>query len=373
MFPANLPLIAMGLLLGGVAGFAMHRADFCMAGAFRDIFLFRRTVMLRPLLLLVTASMVLFEVARLAGWLPLYPFPLLGTPSVANLAGGFAFGIGMVLAGGCVAGTLYRAGAGSVTAVAALVGLVTGSALFAAIHPWWKRFADATALPALDVTIPRLAGVEPYRVIVPLAAAAALLFLHWRRKGLWSRPAIVEGYLQPWKAALILAVIGLCSAVATTMPLGITTSYAKGGAWLASLWIPGWVEGAGYFRTLPLDLAAVTPLGHVPLRGGPAPVTDALALVQIPVIAGIVGGSALSALLIGEFRLYVRLPARHYLSALAGGTVMGVAARMAPSCNIWHLAGGVPILAWQSILFTGGLLPGAWLGGVILTRFVTKR
>ena len=367
-------LIAAGFFLGGVAGFAMHRSDFCMAGAFRDLFLFRRTVMLRPLLLLVVASMVMFEGARIAGGLPVYPFPLFAPPSAANLAGGCLFGIGMVLAGGCVAGTLYRIGAGSMTAVAALAGLVTGSTLYAAaIHPWWKRFADATTMPGLDTTIPRLVGVEPYRLIIPIASAAALLFLRWRREGLWTRPAAAEGYLQPWKAALLLAAAGLLSSLATAMPLGITTSYAKAGGWLASFWAPAWVGGSAYFRALPLDLTGVTPLGGVPLRGGPAPVIDALTLVQVPVIAGIIGGSALSALLLGEFRLYVRIPLRQYLSTLTGGIIMGLAARMAPSCNIWHLAGGLPILAWQSILFTAGLFPGAWLGGVLLTRLFTGR
>lgn len=373
MSHAPFPLIAAGLLLGGAAGFAMHRSDFCMAGAFRDIFLFRRTVMLRPLLLLVVASMAMFEAARMAGGLPVYPFPLLGLPSAANLAGGCLFGIGMVLAGGCVAGTLYRIGTGSMTAIAALAGLVTGSTLYAAMHPWWKRFADATTMPGLDITVPRLLGVEPCWLVAPLIAAAALLFLSWRRKGLWTRTAAAEGYLQPWKAAIILAAAGLCSALATTMPIGITTSYAKAGGWLMARWAPAWLEGNEYFRALPLDLDAVTPLGHVPLQGGAAPVIDGLALVQIPVIAGIIGGSALSALLLGEFRVYIRLPLRQYLSALAGGIIMGMAARMAPSCNIWHLAGGLPILAWQSILFFIGLFPGAWLGGIILARLVTGR
>ncbi len=36
--------VMSGLLLIGVtAGFLMHRSDFCMAGAFRDVFLFRRS------------------------------------------------------------------------------------------------------------------------------------------------------------------------------------------------------------------------------------------------------------------------------------------------------------------------------------------
>ena len=97
----------------------MHRSDFCMAGAFRDLFLFRTTFMLRMLVLAVVASMILFEAARLMGLLSTYPFPLLGAPSLATFAGGLLFGTGMVLAGGCVVGTLYKLGAGSLVAAIA--------------------------------------------------------------------------------------------------------------------------------------------------------------------------------------------------------------------------------------------------------------
>ncbi|MEJ2201296.1 MAG: YeeE/YedE thiosulfate transporter family protein, partial [Desulfuromonadaceae bacterium] len=96
----------------------MHRSDFCMAGMFRDLFLFRDYSMLRVLLLLVLVSMVLFESFRLLGLLHL-PFPLFAPPCWANLIGGTLFGVGMVLAGGCVVGTLYRLGAGSLPSLMA--------------------------------------------------------------------------------------------------------------------------------------------------------------------------------------------------------------------------------------------------------------
>src|SRR5512138_976060 len=115
---------ACSLLLGLAAGFVMHRSDFCIAGMFRDLVLFRRTVMIRSFVLLVAASMVLFEAARRFGLLSAHPFPLLYAPTAANLVGGLLFGIGMVLAGGCVAGTLYKMGSGSCLSMTAFAGLV---------------------------------------------------------------------------------------------------------------------------------------------------------------------------------------------------------------------------------------------------------
>ncbi len=67
----------VSLLLGLAAGFIMHRSDFCIAGMFRDLFLFRRFVLIRSFVLLVTVSMALFEAARRFKVLSAYPFPLL--------------------------------------------------------------------------------------------------------------------------------------------------------------------------------------------------------------------------------------------------------------------------------------------------------
>lgn len=364
------PLIIFNLALGIVAGYVMHRADFCIAGMFRDMFLFRRFTMLRSLLLLVMASMVLFEAARLAGLVVSYPFPLFGAPSLANVIGGSLFGVGMVLAGGCVVGTLYRIGAGNAASVVALLGMLGGSALYADLAPWWSAVVKATTVSGVGVTVPELLGIAPTGPVLLLAAGAAIPFFVWYRNGSWTRHAAAEGYLQPWKAALVLGGIGFLSVITSAMPLGITTSYAKGGGWLEALLLPGRIDRLAYFHAQPLRLAAVTPLGKLPLVGGPGPVVDALAVIQLPVIVGIVAGSVLSALMLREFRIYLKLPLRQYLSALTGGLLMGLAARMAPSCNVWHLAGGLPILAWQSILFTVGLLPGAWLGSILLTRIV---
>ncbi len=108
------------------------------------------------------------------------------------------------------------------------------------------------------------------------------------------------------------------------------------------------------------------------VRGGAGPELDGIAAIQFPLILGIVLGAAYSAAMLGELRIYWRVPLRQCASAVIGGAVMGAAARMAPACNVWHLLGGLPILAAQSLLFVLGMLPGAWLGSRLLTRFVLR-
>ncbi len=359
-------IVIISFLFGSVAGFIMHRSDFCLAGMFRDLFLFRSVAMLRVLMLLIVASMVLIELARLAGLVQL-PFPLFGPPSLINPVGGTLFGVGMVLAGGCVVGTLYKMGAGSLPSLLAFVGLLAGSALYAEFHPWWAQLSRATRLSS-QVTLPQMLGISPTLPVSVTVVVAAFFLRRWFRSGQMSQPAFAEGYLQPWKAALGLAVLGLGSILLVGMPFGITTAYAKMGGFLESLLFPRHVAELTYLAAKPLQFTH--PLLGFSLQGGPGPRLDGIAVVQFPVIFGILLGAAFSAVRLGEWRLYAKVPLRQCLWALFGGILMGLAARMAPACNVWHLMGGAPILAGQSLLFIAGLFPGAWIGSRILVRYV---
>ncbi|MBI5017095.1 MAG: YeeE/YedE family protein [Deltaproteobacteria bacterium] len=365
--PFALPVL-VSLLLGVATGFVMHRSSYCLAGAFRDLFLFRSVRLLRALLLLVAATMVLVELARRSGLLPLYPFPGLGAPSLASLAGGVVFGMGMVLAGGCVVGTLYQAGAGHASAWVALAGLVAGSGLYAEIFPWCSAFGQRTALFGGARTVPQWLGVDPGWVMIPAALAAAVLL--WRQR----RPSLpgsaLWGCLAPWKASLLLSLVTAASLVAVGMPLGVTTTYAKAAGALESFVAPGHVASLEYFQTVPFGY--VLPWGGVTLAGGPGPGFDGIALLQLPIIAGVLLGGALSAVRLGEFPPRLHLPAAQVVSALAGGLLMAVGSRLASGCNLWHLLGGLPVLALGSLLFTAGIVAGAWIGAGILVAVVLR-
>lgn len=365
-----LTMILIGLVLGCSAGFVMHRSDFCIAGMFRDVFLFGRIEKIRSLVLLVVASLIGFEIARRVGLLGYYPFPLLGTPSLSNIIGGLFFGIGMTLAGGCVVGTLYKMGAGSSISLIAFLGLVTGSGLYAEIHPVWSSFIKATTFSETSKTIPQLLGLQPGIPVIMFGVIGFFLFYQWFRKGMMHQTSHATGYIQPWKAALVLALLGLISYILIGMPLGITTAYAKMAAYIENLLFEDHVAALAYFNAVPLKYNA--PINNLYLEGGAGPVFDAISIIQFPVIGGIVLGSALSAILLGEFSLNFQVPRLQLLSAFIGGIIMALASRMAPACNVWHLMGGLPILAVQSVLFVIGIVPGSWIGSKILVRYVMQ-
>lgn len=362
-------VMLISLVLGLLAGMFMHRADFCMAAAFRDLFLFRSTTLLAALLILVAVSAVLFELLHRAGALVRFPFPLFGPPSLTNFFGGVLFGIGMALAGGCVVGVLYRLGAGSRLALWAVAGLLLGSAVYAEIHPFWSVLAHKLSFAGTAVTLPQWSGIPSWSLVMLLLIATALLI--WRFPAAFLPEAgwrVVSGYCPPHLAALVLAVIGALSAVALGMPLGVTTSYAKLVAGIEQLLLPGHLANLEFFHLRTLDLTL--PLATVPLRGGPGPAFDGIAAIQYPIIFGIILGAALSAWSLKEWRWSAPAPPRQRVAALIGGVLMGLASRMTPGCNIWHLWGGLPIFSLQSLLFLLGILPGAWIGGRLLLRQV---
>ncbi|MCM2264147.1 MAG: YeeE/YedE family protein [Desulfuromonadales bacterium] len=365
-------LIALttSLTVGLAAGFCMHRSDFCLAGAFRDLFLFRDGRRLRALVLLVTASAVLFELARVTGVLPYYPFPWFAPPATINLIGGCLFGIGMVLAGGCVVGVLYKLGGGSLPAAVAFLGLLAGSALYAEIHPVWILLAKAGTWHDRAATLPQLTGVAPGWWAAGVAIVGGWFCWRWWRQGLWRTPMQqAEGYLPLWVTALVLAGLGLLSVLGTGMPMGVTTSYAKFAAFLEELIAPGHVAQVAYFTAQPI--LYTLPHGGPQLAGGGGPVLDVVALIQFPLIAGIILGALISALLLREFHPRWQMPGRQVLMVFAGGVIMALGSRMAPGCNVWHLLGGLPLLTMQSLLFLAGLFPGAWLGGRLFLRWTT--
>lgn len=177
-------------------------------------------------------------------------------------------------------------------------------------------------------------------LLLPLVALGGLWLGREFRSGRMDRPAFAKGHLAPWRAALIIAGLGFASCVIIGMPMGITTTYSKLGAGIESLFAPEHVRSLAYFSLQPLNYTP--PFAHQPILGGPGPQLDAIAAIQYPLLIGIVAGAFFSAVRLGEWRPQWRLPPRQFASALIGGLLLGLAARMAPSCNVWHLWGGCP-------------------------------
>lgn len=118
---------AVILLFGAVLGVVSQRSRICFVRAFREPFLTGDGGHARAVLLALLISAVGFAVVKYAIFERAEEF-VRPTFWLGSLLGGSIFGLGMVLAGGCGGGTLWRIGEGQIQLVVALVGYVVAAA-----------------------------------------------------------------------------------------------------------------------------------------------------------------------------------------------------------------------------------------------------
>ncbi|HKQ63789.1 MAG TPA: YeeE/YedE thiosulfate transporter family protein [Methylomirabilota bacterium] len=116
------------LLFGAAFGVVFQRSRFCLVRAFREPFMSGDAEHTRAAALALAVSTLGFAILKFTDlkdkseWV----FPAAG---VGSLAGGLAFGVGMTLAGGCGAGSLWRAGEGQVKLWVAVACFALGASL----------------------------------------------------------------------------------------------------------------------------------------------------------------------------------------------------------------------------------------------------
>ncbi|MHB8109360.1 MAG: DUF6691 family protein [Syntrophorhabdaceae bacterium] len=100
-----------------------------------------------------------------------------------NIIGGLIFGIGWALIGYCPGTSLGALGEGRYDAIAGILGMLAGAAIFAELFPFMKR-TILTWGNYGKLTIPGILGVNHWIVIAVIVILAALLFRFFEKKGL---------------------------------------------------------------------------------------------------------------------------------------------------------------------------------------------
>jgi len=104
---------AVIVLAGFAIGFIMHRSRLCFARAFREPFMTAEGDMTKAIILALTIglliSSLLFQKKVIDPYVAIPP-----TFWIGSLLGGLIFGIGMIFAGGCASGSLWRMGEGHI-------------------------------------------------------------------------------------------------------------------------------------------------------------------------------------------------------------------------------------------------------------------
>jgi uncharacterized membrane protein YedE/YeeE len=118
-----------GFLLFGVAfGIVFQRSRFCLVRAFREPFMTGEGEHTRAAALALTLSMIGFAILKAMDLKDATDWVFAGFWT-GGLVGGLLFGLGMVLAGGCGAGSIWRAGEGHVKLWVAVAFFAVGGSL----------------------------------------------------------------------------------------------------------------------------------------------------------------------------------------------------------------------------------------------------
>jgi len=111
---------ALLIIVGFGIGFVLNRSRFCLSRVFREPFMTAEGEMTKALILAVALGTPITAVLISAGSID----PYLAIPArfwIGSALGGLIFGIGMVFAGGCASGSLWRIGEGHLKLLVAVL------------------------------------------------------------------------------------------------------------------------------------------------------------------------------------------------------------------------------------------------------------
>lgn len=166
--------LGFAMLCGLAFGLLIERAQICFTSAFRDLWVSGRSYM---------AKAIIFGI--IAGTIGVFSYIQLGVPAKIMWAGpnaiigGLLFGFGIVLAGGCETGWMYRSMEGQVHFMWVGVGNVAGSTLLAYL---WDDIA-----PALALDYEKLNLLKEFGDVGGLLFNYALLFICLIAVVLWEK------------------------------------------------------------------------------------------------------------------------------------------------------------------------------------------
>ena len=253
--------LSVYLWFGLVYGLCLQYGRFCFSSAFRDLF----AVGVARMAVGITIAIALFAFVAAfvtsTGMSTFHPAPT----SVHAVIAGFIFGVGMVFAGGCASGSLYKTGEGNMNALLVVLSISVTQAIFVDIGGWtnklvpeaWHHSALKKGLPesitvtdgwvdqylagyvwdqpvmtfakimgwANDSVIGAFLGNFIIGVVLPAAALLVIVYVVWSRKAFIRRRekaglpyaglvTEVQGYWSMIMASKRTAIAGLIIGIA---------------------------------------------------------------------------------------------------------------------------------------------------------------
>jgi uncharacterized protein len=325
-----------GLVIGLVFGAVGLLSGFCLTSGLRNWWTKGDGVLVRSFALALAVAIAGTQALAAAGLVDLgqsiYLQPSFSAALI--LFGGLLFGYGMVAANACVSRATVLLGRGNLRSLVVLVTV----------------------------------AVTAQMTLKGLIAPARLAFLRWSQVTLpkVSLPDVLSAYGLDGAAAQLVAAAAISGflLIFALAYVPFRRSYGQIAAGLAmGLLIPAGWFATGYLGADPFSPVPVASLTFV------APSADSLQYVMfstgtslsfgVTLVAGVVLGSLITALITRRFAWEGYGSARHMLRSIGGAALMGGGGAMAYGCTIGQGLTGLSTLAFPSMVAATGIVLGA--------------
>lgn len=348
-------VFAIAVVMGAVT----NKTNFCAMGAVSDWVNIGDTGRMRAWVFsmaVALAGVIALEAAGIVD-LSAETFPPYRTANFAwirYLLGGLMFGVGMTLASGCGNKTLVRVGSGNLKSL-----VVLAIAAVCAYAMLWTPLFEKAFLPWIAATTVNLQshGVASQELGAVLAGMSGM------------------GMSKPLHLAIAAVVVaGLLVFCFKSADFRYEHDHILGGAVVglaivAGWWLTGgpvgreWKEYAEMATAVPSRVLTqsytfISPMGDT-LRYLLDPANLSLVNFGVVALAGVIFGSALWAILTGQFRIEWFASGRDFANHAVGAVLMGIGGVLSMGCTIGQAITGVSTLAIGSILTFFAIVIGA--------------
>ena len=360
-------------------GFSLQKSRFCFASSFRDLFLFGSGQNMKGVLIALTVSSIGF--IGILNWI--LPNPLAGEyPSSAHvlpvglstIVAGVLFGVGMVISGGCISGTIYRVAEGYVASVITLFGVIIGSILLIITWDfWWVNFINNESKIFLPSTYSLGYGMSLLLTLIGLFIIYILVLFFESKSGIVEykikdiksqepenltdklKISIHSVFIKSWSIKFGGLSVGFISIVYFLFhsPPGVTGEIMKQSLTISKIFnfSDGVLSGIGSLSGC---------LGSIESSG----------IISHTFVStvGVFFGALISALFSNEFKIRRPKEIKRYYQSLSGGVMMGYSASLGIGCTIGAFLSAIPSLSLSGWVFGLSLFFGSFIGTKIIRR-----
>ena len=170
----------IGLVTGLLFGFFLQKGEVLRFERQIGFMLLKDMTIIKFMMTAVLVGMVGIYACHAADLISL---SVKATNLAAIAVGGLLFGIGWAIAGYCPGTSVGALAEGRIHAIWAILGMLTGAALYAEAYPLMKQTLLAWGNFG-KITMPQVLGLSPWVIIVPFILVCLGLFAWFEKKGL---------------------------------------------------------------------------------------------------------------------------------------------------------------------------------------------